>query len=81
MTQTEQEVTHTLHKVIADILPGTGPEQIHPDKHLRDLGADSVDRVEIIVQVTDLLGIDLPLSNFGSLRDIRELVDYLVRSA
>ncbi len=47
MTNNRQHVTHILHDVITEILPGLPHDQISADKHLADLGADSVDRVAI----------------------------------
>jgi polyketide biosynthesis acyl carrier protein len=68
-----------LREVIRSILPTLSPEEITGDKHLRDLGADSVDRVEIILGVTRRLGIDEPMSNFSAVPDIDGLVDHLSR--
>ncbi len=68
-----------LRQVIRSILPALAPEEITGDKHLRDLGADSVDRVEIILGVTARLGIDEPMSNFSAIPDIDGLVDHLSR--
>ncbi|WP_202533132.1 phosphopantetheine-binding protein [Streptomyces sp. SID3212] len=68
-----------LYEVIRSILPALAPEEITGDKHLRDLGADSVDRVEIILGVTRRLGIDEPMSNFSAVPDIDGLVDHLSR--
>lgn len=68
-----------LREVIRGILPALPPEEITGDKHLRDLGADSVDRVEIILGVTRRLGIDEPMSNFSAVPDIAHLIDHLSR--
>ncbi len=68
-----------LREVIRGILPTLPPEEITGDKHLRDLGADSVDRVEIILGVTRRLGIDEPMSNFSAVPDIDGLIDHLSR--
>jgi polyketide biosynthesis acyl carrier protein len=64
---------------VREILPAVEPGQLRPDVHLRELGADSVDRVEIIVTVLDRLGLDEPLASFTDLSDIDDMVDLLYR--
>ena len=64
---------------VREILPAVEPDRLRPDVHLRDLGADSVDRVEIIVTVLDRLGVDEPLASFTDLSDIDDMVDLLYR--
>lgn len=71
-------VERILREVITSILPGLPPESIAGHRHLRDLGADSVDRVEIIIAVTVRLGVDVPLSTFSGTPDIDRLIDQLV---
>jgi polyketide biosynthesis acyl carrier protein len=66
-----------ISSVIREILPAVDPAAITGGRHLRDLGADSVDRVEIIIAVLDRLGLDQPLSAFGSLPDIDAMVSLL----
>ncbi|MFI6846263.1 phosphopantetheine-binding protein [Kitasatospora sp. NBC_00085] len=68
-----------LHEVIRGILPALDPREITGHKHLKELGADSVDRVEIIIGVTRLLDIDEPMSNFSAIPDIDGLVAHLAR--
>lgn len=49
-----------IQEVVADILQ-LDPEQITPDKDFeRDLGANSLDRVEIIMNLEDKLNIAIP---------------------
>jgi polyketide biosynthesis acyl carrier protein len=72
---TDQAATaELLRAVVGRIVPGA---ELAPGKHLRDIGADSVDRVEIIVEVLDRLGLDTPLSAFSDLPDIAALIDLL----
>lgn len=49
-----------LQEIIAKTLQ-IDPEKITPDKSFEDdLGADSLDRVEIIMQMEDILNIEIP---------------------
>jgi polyketide biosynthesis acyl carrier protein len=71
------DVERTLREVIAEILPDVAPAEITPDKSLRDLGADSVDRVEIIMLLTGRLGVSAPLFVFAGIPNIGALIAYL----
>lgn len=64
---------------VREILPTVEPHRLRPEFHLRDLGADSVDRVEIIATVLDRLGLNEPLASFSDLSDIDDMVDLLYR--
>ncbi|CQR60405.1 Hypothetical Protein sle_09420 [Streptomyces leeuwenhoekii] len=75
-----RRVEEALRRAIGAILPTVPPELVTGDKHLRDLGADSVDRIEIILDVTARLGVDEPMSSFSDIPDIDALVDRLSRA-
>ena len=53
------------------------PETISLEKSLTDLGANSVDRVEIITLTMEDLGIKLPFMSFATATNIEDLVDIL----
>ncbi|MCX4530636.1 acyl carrier protein [Streptomyces sp. NPDC002596] len=74
---TRDEMRSLVHEAITDILPSVAPERITDAAHLRDLGADSVDRVEIIISLQDRLGIDRPMAEFSDIPDIGALVGFL----
>jgi len=71
-------VTTVLYDVLATILPGVPRAEITADKHLKDLGADSVDRVEIIMALVDRLGVNEPMSRFSDVPDLGALIDALI---
>jgi polyketide biosynthesis acyl carrier protein len=73
------DVLAVVFESVREILPAIEPACLRPDVHLRDLGADSVDRVEIIVTALDRLGVDEPLASFTDLSDIDDMVDLLYR--
>lgn len=71
------EVEEIVHEAITDILPTVDPARITAATHLRELGADSVDRVEIIISTLDRLALDQPMGAFSDIPDIGALVDFL----
>lgn len=76
----KEMVARTVREIVASILPNLPAENISGDKSLKDHGADSVDRVEIILTIMKRLGVDEPMSNFSNIANIDELVDYLCRA-
>jgi polyketide biosynthesis acyl carrier protein len=77
---TKEAVARILREIISSILPHLQVEAITGNKSLKDYGADSVDRVEIILSIMSRLGIDEPMSNFSNIPNIDELVNYLCRN-
>jgi polyketide biosynthesis acyl carrier protein len=66
-----------VEQVVREILPALRDRRIPGDKHLKELGADSVDRVEIIMTLIERLGLDEGMSGFAALPDVDALVGYL----
>jgi polyketide biosynthesis acyl carrier protein len=61
----------------AAVMPGADIEHIDPDASLVDLGADSLDRLDIVVTSQDELGISVPAAAFAEVSNLRQLVDVL----
>ena len=69
------DVFAVVRQVVGDILPEV--TDIPGHKHLKDLGADSVDRVEIILALMDHFGVQAPMSDFSAVPDVDRLVTFL----
>jgi len=79
-SETEREtVARVVREAISSILPNLPAEHVSGKRSLQDHGADSVDRVEIILSIMNRLGIVEPMSNFSNISTIDELMDYLCR--
>lgn len=77
--RSRDEITRVVHEVMFSRIPTLRGQTIAGDKSLEDYGADSVDRVEIILAIMNRLGARKPLSEFSSLADIDEMVDFLCK--
>ncbi len=73
------ETRNQVHDVITTIMPSLPRAQIDDARHLKDIGADSVDRVEIIMLLRERMGLNAPMSLFGDVPDIAGLVTLLAR--
>ncbi len=71
------EITRVVHEVMFSRIPTLCGQTIAGNKSLEDHGADSVDRVEIILAILNRLGARKPLSEFSNLADVNEMVDFL----
>ncbi|WP_059006298.1 phosphopantetheine-binding protein [Streptomyces specialis] len=72
-----EELAALVRDTVRAILPTVPAASVTGDKHLKELGADSVDRVEIILTLIERLGIAEPMARFAELPDIDALVDFL----
>lgn len=68
-----------LTKIIVDQL-GADPDAVRPEARLvEDLGADSLDMVELIMAVEEEFGIEVPDEDAESLATVGQIADYLER--
>ena len=70
----QEEVFATFKSVFEEIVPDVDARQITLEHSMRDLGANSIDRAEILTETMEKLDIALPMVSFGSARNIGEIV-------
>lgn len=71
----------SLKRNILLILPELEQSPISMSDSLKELGANSIDRAEIIVQTAAELMLQIPLVRFAEAKNIDELVDIFYSSA
>ncbi len=74
---TENDIFETVKKVILEVLPFLSPADVAIDKSLKDLGANSIDRAEVVTISMENLGLKIPMLEFGKAKNIRDLVGVL----
>ncbi|MER7183618.1 phosphopantetheine-binding protein [Streptomyces hyaluromycini] len=57
---THDEIWEVLCRHVRDVLGGLQDDEIHPRQKLRDLGANSLDRMDILVGTVDELRLTVP---------------------
>lgn len=76
---TEQDVLEVVRRITAEVLPEVDPHRVTVDgATLTDLGANSIDRADIVTTAMEELGLTVPVSAFEGVRDIRSLVNVLL---
>lgn len=68
-------------KATAEILPELEEHQFTAEDSLRDLGANSVDRSEIIMMVLEELELNVSLIEFAKAANIGELAEIIQKHA
>ena len=78
---TYDEIWNVFLNCILEIFPELSSRQITVNDSLRDLGANSVDRAEIIMNALASLKLKIPLINFAQAKNIGELVGIFHQNA
>ncbi|MCB1601554.1 MAG: acyl carrier protein [Lysobacterales bacterium] len=73
----EDRVRATLHDVIRQVLPELGGHDFADGDSFSDLGANSVDRSEIVMMTMETLGVQIPFAEFSGARNIGQLVSII----
>ncbi len=78
---TKAEIFSIVRAHILDILTKIAPEDVRSDVSMRTLGANSIDRAEVVVKSMADLSLKIPLVEFGNVGSIGELVDIFYENA
>lgn len=73
----KNEIFLIMKEIIAEILPDIDLEKITTEDSLKEIGANSIDRMDIIIGLMEKLGLKIPLVEFGQLKNIQGIVDLL----
>ncbi|HVI46508.1 MAG TPA: acyl carrier protein [Chitinophaga sp.] len=67
------EIFQTLIRSIREVLPELREHQFQEEDQLKELGANSIDRVEILALTVEVLSLDIPLTALQGAHNIGEL--------
>jgi polyketide biosynthesis acyl carrier protein len=76
----EQDVFAVVKSCILEVVPDVQASAIELDVSMRDLGANSVDRMEVVTLAMEKLDIRLPVVQFADVKSIRQLVQVYCRA-
>ncbi len=77
---TKKEIFEVIKNIINEVLEDAPPELITMDiklKDLKELGANSLDRMDITIMTMEELDIKIPMLEFAYIENLRGLVDFL----
>ena len=76
----KEEISKHLHKILVEMFE-VPAEKIVPAANLYDdLEIDSIDAVDLSMQLHDLTGKRLPADDFKSIRTVQDVIDAVQRS-
>lgn len=74
-------VFDVVRKNVLDILPDVQSEQVTMQVSLKDLGANSLDRVDVATMSMEDLGIQMPMMKLANVENVGDLVEVLFAEA
>lgn len=78
---TRDEIMVVVKKHLCEAVEGLTPEAIDPSKSMKDLGANSLDIVEIVSSSMREIKVKIPRSELAKLTNLDGLVDLLHATA
>jgi acyl carrier protein len=76
-----EQIFGVVRSHIVQIVDGVKPEMISEDISMRDLGADSLQVVEVVSRSMKELRLKIPRTELSRARNLRDLVDLFEQSA
>ncbi len=74
---TREEIFEQVKEIIADRL-GVDPDEIKMESRLiEDLGADSLDNAELVMNLEEKFGIEIPDEDQAKIQTIEDIVNYI----
>lgn len=73
----KSEIISLIKSNLAEVLPDLDEGEIDVHETLMNLGANSVDRAELVAITLDSLSLNVPFYKFASARNIAELADLM----
>jgi len=73
----KEEIFEIVKNCVVDILPDINENDIKITDALKDLGANSIDRMDVTIGCMKALKLKVPMIRFGNISNIQGLVDVL----
>lgn len=70
-----------IHEIIKNIVPDVDVTKIDPDTRLREYGVDSMDFFNIIMELQEILGKEIPDEDIDQLRTVAAIQQYFSKNA
>ena len=78
MSNSNAEVFEVVKKHFLDICPDAPADRVTPEVSMKDLGASSLDMVEVVTSSMRELGVRIPREALSEIKNIGGLVDVLL---
>ncbi|ANE74999.1 acyl carrier protein [Dickeya solani] len=75
--KSKEDIFNIIVHNLLEILPYLDTSTIALEQSMKDLGANSIDRADVLLSSMETLDLMFPLHEAGDLKNIGELVDFL----
>lgn len=75
-----EELLELMKDAINYIVPEISTDNLNFNDSLKELGANSIDRAEIIIMLMEDANVKLPMVSFGDAKNIGEIIDIVLRA-
>ena len=76
---TREEVFGVVRSIVLEILPDLDPNAVRMESSLVQLGANSIDRLDVTMGALEALRLHVPITEFAGISNLEGLVDALHR--
>lgn len=73
---TKEEIFGIIKRNLLEILPDLKADEIDPTQSMKDLGANSVDRMDVVIQTKEELDLKFPLHELGAVENLQGLIEF-----
>jgi len=73
---TKEKIFEIIKRNLREILPDLDTVTIDLNQSMKDLGANSVDRMDVVIQTKEELDLKFPLHELGGLENLQGLVEF-----
>lgn len=81
MAVTKEQITEKVKSIIVEQL-GVNADQVVPNaKFIEDLGADSLDTVELVMAFEEEFNVEVPDEDAEKLQSVGDVIDYILSKA
>ena len=75
---TKEELLESIKEAISFTVPEIDTTDLKYEDSLKEIGANSVDRAEILIMLMEDAGVKLPMVSFGEAKNIGEILDIVL---
>lgn len=77
---TKDELFNSIKEAIECVLPEVATGDLTCEDSLKEIGANSVDRAEILMMLMEDAGVKIPMVSFGNAKNIGEILDIVLEA-
>ncbi|MCX7920827.1 MAG: acyl carrier protein [Clostridia bacterium] len=74
---TKEQIFELVKNSIREMVPEINTDNVRIEQSLRDLGVNSIDRMDIVIKCMEDLNLKIPLVEFGKVKNIAGIVELL----